>query len=65
MSFNYYANTSFYDNRADRAEYQPTNYETMGGAGNNQLDYGKSYAYTGKMYSNNEAGQKELRIKKK
>jgi len=65
MSFNYYANTSFYDNRADRAEYQPTNYETMGGAGNNQLDYGKSYAYTGKMHSNNEAGQKELRIKKK
>lgn len=64
MSFNYYANTSFYDNRADRAEYQPTNYETMGGAGNNQLDYDKSYAYTGKMYSNNEAGQRELRIKK-
>lgn len=64
MSFNYYANTSFYDNRADRVEYQPTNYETMGGAGNNQLDFEKSYAYTGKMYDGNP-NQREVRIKNK
>lgn len=50
MSFNYYANTSFYDNRADRAEYQDTNWKTMGGAGNNQIDYDKSYAFTASRY---------------
>lgn len=45
MSFNYYANASFYDNRADRIEYQDTNYKTMGGNGNNKIDYDKSYVY--------------------
>lgn len=52
MSFNYYANTSFYDNRADRVEYQPTNWQTMGGAGNNEVDTEKSYAYLAKNYDN-------------
>lgn len=51
MSFNYYANASFYDNRADRVSYGDTNYQTMGGAGNNEIDYSKSYAYQPKMYS--------------
>ena len=50
MSFNYYANTSFYDNRADRVQYQPTNWRTMGGAGNNEVDIEKSYAYIAKRY---------------
>ena len=50
MSFNYYANTSFYDNRADRVEYQPTNWATMGGAGNDDVDTKKSYAYLAKNY---------------
>lgn len=50
MSFNYYANTSFYDNRADRIEYQPTNWKTMGGAGNNEVDLDKSYAYITQNY---------------
>ena len=50
MSFNYYANTSFYDNRADRVEYQPTNWKTMGGAGNDNVDLEKSYAYITKNY---------------
>ena len=50
MSFNYYANTSFYDNRADRVEYQPTNWKTMGGAGNDNVDLEKSYAYIAKNY---------------
>ena len=50
MSFNYYANTSFYDNRADRVEYQPTNWATMGGAGNDEIDYDKSYAYIAQRY---------------
>ena len=51
MSFNYYANTSFYDNRADRVSYGDTNYQTMGGAGNNEIDYCESYAYQPKIYS--------------
>lgn len=50
MSFNYYANTSFYDNRADRVEYQPTNWATMGGAGNDEINYDKSYAYIAQRY---------------
>lgn len=45
MSFNYYANASFYDNRADRVEYQDTNYKTMGGGGNNKINTDKSYVY--------------------
>lgn len=53
MSFNYYANTSFYDNRADRIEYQPTNWKTMGGAGNDQIDMKKSYAYIAQNYEAN------------
>ena len=50
MSFNYYANASFYDNRADRVEYQPTNWKTMGGAGNHEIDMDKSYAYLAQNY---------------
>ncbi len=50
MSFNYYANASFYDNRADRVQYQPTNWATMGGAGNNEMDLDKSYAYITQLY---------------
>ena len=61
MSFNYYANASFYDNRADRVEYQDTNYKTMGGAGNNQINTDKSYVYKAAVYSENE--DKILRIK--
>ncbi len=53
LSFNYYANTSFYDNRADRMVYQDTNYETMGGAGNNKIDLDKSYVYKPQMYNEN------------
>lgn len=49
MSFNYYANTSFYDNRADRVEYQSTNYATMGGEGNNKVDEDRSYSYSPKF----------------
>ena len=49
MTFNYYANTSFYDNRADRVVYDGDNYATMGGAGNNVLNLKKSYAYTPKV----------------
>ena len=51
VTANYYANASFYDNRADRVSYGDTNYQTMGGAGNNEIDYSKSYAYQPKMYS--------------
>ena len=58
MSFNYYANTSFYDNRADRIEYQTTNYKSMGGAGNNQVDLKNSYAYVPKIYRDEEVKPK-------
>lgn len=54
QSFNYYANTSFYDNRADRVEYTPTNWKTMGGAGNDDVNIDKSYAYLPKMYEETE-----------
>lgn len=36
MSFNYYANTSLYDNRADRTVYDESDMLTMGGAGHDQ-----------------------------
>lgn len=55
MSFNYYANTSFYDNRADRAEYQDTNWETMGGGGNNKVDANKSYSYLPNLYEDTDS----------
>lgn len=58
MSFNYYANTSFYDNRADRVEYQTTNYKSMGGAGNNKVDLDNSYAYVPKIYRDEEVKSK-------
>lgn len=51
MSFNYYANASFYDNRADRVVYQDTNWASMGGAGNNKVDTTKSYAYQAQNYT--------------
>lgn len=50
LSFNYYANTSFYDNRADRMEYGDINYETMGGADNVNINKDKSYVYIPGMY---------------
>lgn len=50
MSFNYYANASFYDNRADRVTYQPTNWKTMGGAGNDDINLAQSYTFTAKNY---------------
>jgi hypothetical protein len=54
LSFNYYANTSFYDNRADRMEYGDTNYETMGGAGNVNINKKDSYVYVPGMYDKNK-----------
>lgn len=44
-SFNYYANGRLYDNRADRVEYENTNWETMGGNKNNKIDFKNSYFY--------------------
>lgn len=58
MTFNYYANTSFYDNRADRVEYT-YNEKTMGGAGNHEMNQEQSYGFKGKMY---DAGNKERPI---
>ena len=63
MSFNYYANTSFYDNRADRVAYQETNWKTMGGAGNDQVDIDKSYAYISKMYGGDENNIVKMKTK--
>ncbi len=48
MSFNYYANTRFYDNRADRVSYlSDNNWKEIGGAGNHEVDINsqENYAY--------------------
>lgn len=42
LSFNYYANSRLYDNRADRIERQRTNWETMGAMGNDKIDFEES-----------------------
>ena len=39
MSFNYYANTRLYDNRADRIKYEDTNWETMGAMENHKMKF--------------------------
>lgn len=44
MTFNYYANTGLYDNRADRPEYKANEI-----TGISTLDTDKSYAYTAQM----------------
>lgn len=54
LSFNYYANTSFYDNRADRIEYDDVNYSTMGGAGNNKINLNKSYTHSVQNYDDSQ-----------
>ena len=54
MSFNYYANTRFYDNRADRVVYKSdNNWKEIGGAGNNEvdLDSEQNYAYVTDTYT--------------
>lgn len=51
-SFNYYANSRFYDNRADRVSYEPTNWETMGAVGNSRVDYKNSNFYNMQRYHN-------------
>lgn len=55
LTFNYYSNTSLYDNRADRVAYGDddgkTNYETMGGAENNKYHVlNDGGYYTAQMY---------------
>lgn len=46
MSFNYYANTSLYDNRADRVRYiSEGNDSVMGAAGQHNVDIDNSYAH--------------------
>ena len=49
MTFNYYANTSFYDNRADRIVYNPYSPETVAN-GQKFEDFDNSYAYTASHY---------------
>ena len=53
MSFNYYANARFYDNRADRIKYKSEdNYKEIGGGDHNyDVDKDGSYAYITNMYS--------------
>lgn len=45
MTFNYYSNTSLYDNRADRVVYDETDGRCMGGGGHHEPIYGKSYIH--------------------
>lgn len=49
MTFNYYANTSFYDNRADRIVYNPYRPETVAN-GQKFEDFDNSYTYTASDY---------------
>lgn len=53
MSFNYYANARFYDNRADRIKYKSEdNYKEIGGGDHNyDVDKNGSYAYITNMYN--------------
>lgn len=53
MTFNYYANARFYDNRADRIAYKSQNeHKVIGGAGNHEIDLGNkdTYAYITQTY---------------
>jgi hypothetical protein len=53
MSFNYYANTRFYDNRADRMYYKSeNNSKEVGGANNHEVDLNnpKNYVYKAQPY---------------
>lgn len=45
MTFNYYSNTSLYDNRADRVVYDETDERCMGGGSHHEPIYGKSYIH--------------------
>ena len=54
MSFNYYANARFYDNRADRIAYLSANdYKVLGAVGNHEIDFENkdTYAYVTQMYA--------------
>ena len=56
MTFNYYANSRYYDNRADRVVYaSENNYKVIGGAGNHGIDTTNSgnYAYITQTYKKN------------
>ena len=47
MTFNYYANSRLYDNRADRISYKWS--DRTNGALDHTIESDKSYAYTTKM----------------
>ena len=63
-TFNYYANTRLYDNRADRMSYGDTNWLTMGGNGNNEIDKENSYFYFQGDKKKSEAEIRAERINK-
>lgn len=54
MSFNYYANTRLYDNRADRVRYKSEDDAKLEGAVDWGIDTTKSYSYTTSMYSESD-----------
>lgn len=62
MSFNYYANARFYDNRADRVAYLSDNdYKVIGAVGNHEVNANsyQSYAYTTQMYKKDKKASDE------
>ena len=62
MSFNYYANARFYDNRADRIAYESAkDYKVLGGAGKHEIDFDNkdTYAYITQMYAKKKPYDKE------
>lgn len=52
MTFNYYANTRFYDNRADRVVYN-TDSMVMGALGFDKPNTSSSYSYTTEVFDKN------------
>ena len=62
MTFNYYANARYYDNRADRIVYKSENdYKVIGAVGNHEVDIVNdgNYAYVTQMYKKNNSPSKE------
>jgi len=65
MSFNYYANARFYDNRADHVRYKSEdNYKEIGGGDHNyDVDREGSWAYITNMYGDEKYSEDYIKLK--
>lgn len=64
MSFNYYANARFYDNRADHVRYKSEdNYKEIGGGDHNyDVDRENSWAYITNMYGDEKYSEDYIKL---